>query len=116
MEDPGLIVATADSLCQLGKFDHVAEFLKANLRQGIVASPWVYEVLAIALRESNGSRKEIERAEIALADLAPRDASSYLKASKAPLPASRGLGPGPRPVQASVGPGAECSPGLRRRP
>src|SRR5262249_40067081 len=81
--EPGLIVATADFLCQIGKFDHAAEFLKANLRQGIVVKPWVFEVLAIALRESNGSAEEIERAEVSLADLEPQDAEGYLKASRA---------------------------------
>ena len=83
VDDPGLIVATTDFLCQLGKFDHVAEFLKANLRQGIVVKPWVYETLAIALRESNASAEEIERAEISLADMEPQDADGFLKASKA---------------------------------
>ena len=55
VENPGLIVACADYLALCLKWDHAAEFLKANLRQGIVVKPWVYESLALALRESGGS-------------------------------------------------------------
>src|SRR5207248_1908769 len=33
--DPGLIIAVADFLAEHEKYDHVAEFLKANLRLGI---------------------------------------------------------------------------------
>src|SRR5262249_42207595 len=55
VNDPGLIIAVADYLGEHGKFDHAAEFLKATLRQGIIARPWVYEALAIALKESKGS-------------------------------------------------------------
>ena len=43
--------ATADFLAINNKFDHAAEFLKASLRQGVVAEPWVYKSLALALRE-----------------------------------------------------------------
>src|SRR5262249_14896802 len=67
VDQPGLIIATADYLAMRGKFDHVAEFLKANLRQGVVVRPWVYRSLAIALRESGGSADEIERAEVSAA-------------------------------------------------
>src|SRR5439155_13420723 len=66
-----------------GKFDHLAEFLKANLRQGIVVRPWVYEALAQALRETNASPEEIERAVLSAADLEPLDAEGYLHASVA---------------------------------
>src|SRR5207247_2450808 len=79
----GLIVACADFLATNGKWDHAAEFLKANLRQGIVVKPWVYESLAIALRESGGSPEEIERAEVSAAELEPMDAQGFLKASQA---------------------------------
>src|SRR5262249_25334995 len=51
VEDPGIIIATADYLVEAGRFDHAAEFLKANLRQGILVKPWVYEALAVALKE-----------------------------------------------------------------
>ncbi len=81
--EPGLIIATADYLAtQLNRFDHAAEFLKANLRQGIVVKPWVYQSLAIALRETGGSAEEIERAELSVADLEPLDARGYLVAAR----------------------------------
>jgi hypothetical protein len=83
VNDPGLIVATADFLLQAGQFNHATEFLRANLRRGVVVKPWVYESLAIALRASGGSPEEIERAETSLADLEPQDAEGFLKASKA---------------------------------
>src|SRR5262249_35295463 len=60
VEEPGLIIACADFLALNGEWAHAAEFLKANLRQGIVVEPWVYEALAVALRESGGSAEEIE--------------------------------------------------------
>jgi tetratricopeptide (TPR) repeat protein len=82
-QDPGLIIATTDYLSQNGKFDHTAEFLKANLRQGIVVKPWVFKSLAIALRESGGSADEIERAEVSVADVEPLDANGYLVAARA---------------------------------
>src|SRR5262249_9693611 len=66
-----------------GKYEHAAEFLKANLRQGIVVEPWVYEALAISLKANNASAEEIERAETSVADLNPDDADGFLKASKA---------------------------------
>src|SRR5262249_37656935 len=80
--DPGLIIATADYLVQAQRFDHAAEFLKAELRQGIVVGPWVYDALAVALRESKGSPEEIERAEVSAADLQPLDAGGFVKASE----------------------------------
>ena len=83
VDNPGLIIACADYLALNLHWDHAAEFLKANLRQGIVVEPWVYEALAVALRESGGSPEEIERAEVSAADLAPLDASGFLKASQA---------------------------------
>ena len=83
VDNPGLIIACADYLALNMKWDHAAEFLKANLRQGIVVKPWVYEALALALRESGGSPEEIERAEVSAADLEPLDARGLLRASKA---------------------------------
>ncbi len=80
--NPGLIIACADYLALNGKFDHAAEFLKANLRLGIVVKPWVYQALAVALRESGGSPEEIERVETSVADLQPLDAQGYLKVSQ----------------------------------
>lgn len=46
--EPGIIIAVADHLAMNLEWLHAAEFLKANLRQGIVVKPWVYESLAIA--------------------------------------------------------------------
>jgi tetratricopeptide (TPR) repeat protein len=82
-DNPGLIIAVADFLATHGKFDHAAEFLKAELRQGIVVRPWVYSALAVALKEIKAPPEEIERAELAAADLQPLDAQGYLKASAA---------------------------------
>ncbi len=52
--DPGLIIATSDFLFEAGQFAHAAEFLKANLRHGVIVRPWVYEALAVALEASGG--------------------------------------------------------------
>jgi hypothetical protein len=80
---PGLIIATADFLVLAQKFDHAVEFLKANLRQGIVVEPWVYKSLALALRLSGGSAEDIERAEVSAADMAPKNGHGYLEAATA---------------------------------
>jgi tetratricopeptide (TPR) repeat protein len=81
--DPGLIIAVADFLGEVGKYDHLAEFLKADLRLGIVVRPWVYESLALALEATNAAPEEIERARLSAVDLQPQDAQGYLRASKA---------------------------------
>jgi hypothetical protein len=81
--DPGLIIAVADFLADCKKFDHLAEFLKANLRHGIVARAWVYDALAIALESSHAAPEDIERARVSLIDLQPQDVNGYLQASKA---------------------------------
>lgn len=83
INNPGLIIATADFLVLANKFDHAVEFLKANLRQGIVVEPWVYKALAVALRMSGGSSEDIERAEVSTADITPRNAGGYLEAATA---------------------------------
>jgi hypothetical protein len=83
VDNPSLIIATADFLVLTKKFDHAAEFLKANLRQGIVVAPWVYQSLALALRLSGGSTEDIERAEVSTADMEPKDAQGYLQAAQA---------------------------------
>jgi len=82
-QEPGVIIATADFLAMNQHFDHAAEFLKANLRQGLVVKPWVFKSLAIALRESGGSAEEIERAEVSAADFEPLDSQGYLQAARA---------------------------------
>jgi tetratricopeptide (TPR) repeat protein len=81
VNNPGLIIATADFLVLRGKFDHAVEFLKANLRQGIVVQPWVYQSLALALRMAGGSTEDIERAEVSTADMEPNDAGGFLQAA-----------------------------------
>jgi len=83
VDDPGLIIACADYMVEAGRFEHAAEFLKANLRQGIVVRPWVYEALAVALRESKASPDEVERAELSASSLEPLDSAGFLRASHA---------------------------------
>jgi hypothetical protein len=83
VNNPGLIIATADFLVQRGKFEHAVEFLKANLRQAIVVQPWVYQSLALALRMAGGGAEDIERAEVSSADLEPKNANGYLQAAPA---------------------------------
>jgi tetratricopeptide (TPR) repeat protein len=84
VQDPGIIIACADFLFEHGKFEHAAEFLKADLRQGILVRPWVYEALAIALEASKtGTPEEIRRARLSAIALDPQDAQGYLKAARA---------------------------------
>ena len=83
VDNPSLIIAVADFLGQMERWDHVAEFLKANLRQGIVVKPWVYETLALALKNSGGAAEEIERAEVSIVELQPADADGFMKAARA---------------------------------
>jgi hypothetical protein len=83
VDQPWKILATADFLVENKKFDHAAEFLKANLKQGILVEPYIFEALAIALKETGASKEEIERAELSGIDLQPLDAGGYLKASQA---------------------------------
>jgi hypothetical protein len=83
VDDPGVIIAASDWLAMTRKWDHAAEFLKANLRQGIVVKPWVYEALALALKEAHASPAEVERAETSVAALEPLDAQGFLKAAQA---------------------------------
>ena len=82
-DNPSMIIAIADFLAMNKFFDQAAEFLKANIRKGVVVQPWVYEALAIALRESGATPAEIERAEVAAVDLGPADGAAFLKAAKA---------------------------------
>ncbi len=82
-QQPGVVIATADFLALNKRFDHAAEFLKANLRKGLVVQPWVYKSLAIALREGGGSADDIERAEVSVADMEPMDSKGYLVAAAA---------------------------------
>ena len=83
LENPGLIIAAADFLVDHGLFLDAAEFLKANLRQGILVRPWVYEALAVALEGSGGSQEEIRRARLSAVALDPQNADGFLKAAQA---------------------------------
>jgi len=84
VNDPGVIIAVADFLFEHQEFKHAAEFLKAVLRQGQVAKPWVFEALVVALKQSGqGTSEEIERAQLSLLDLQPQSARGYLQASRA---------------------------------
>src|SRR5439155_4326901 len=83
VENPGLIIAAADFLFDEGFYDHAAEFLKANLRQGIIVEPWVYEALAIALEFNSADPVEVQRARLSAISLDPKNADSYVKAAKA---------------------------------
>src|SRR5207244_11355543 len=82
VEEPGLIIATADFLVEHEKFDHAAEFLKANLRHGLVVRPWVYDALSLALKLRKGSIEDIERSELSFLDMEPQDVNGYLRASR----------------------------------
>jgi tetratricopeptide (TPR) repeat protein len=83
VDDPALIIACSDYMAMCREWGHAAEFLKANLRLGIVVKPWVYEALALALKESKASPEEVERAETSLVSLQPLDAQGFLKAARA---------------------------------
>src|SRR5262249_27586783 len=83
LENPGLIVAAADLLFDEGLYDHAAEFLKANLRQGIIVEPWVYEALAIAMEFAGADPLEVQRARLSAISLDPKNAQSYVKAAQA---------------------------------
>jgi hypothetical protein len=81
--DPGIVIATADFLFQYEKYDHVAEFLKANLRLGIMVRPWVFEAMALAMEAGgNATPEEIRRVRLSAADLEPQDFQGFLKAAR----------------------------------
>ena len=74
---PAIVVATADFLFESGHFKHAAEFLKANLRHGVVVRPWVFEALAVALEASGGTPEEIQRARLSGIALDPNDPQGF---------------------------------------
>jgi tetratricopeptide (TPR) repeat protein len=80
---PRQVIATADILGHFDKFDEAAELLKADLRQGVMVHPCVFEALALALQGSGGSLEEVERARVSVLDLEPRSPLGYLQAAKA---------------------------------
>jgi tetratricopeptide (TPR) repeat protein len=76
------LIAAASFLAEYGKFDHSAELLKAAIRQGVMARPWMFEAIGCALEICHGDPEEIERAYLSAADLRPNDADGYLLAAK----------------------------------
>lgn len=77
-----MIIATAETLFDQPDKKHVAEFLKSNLRRGIVVRPWVFEALAIALEATGGDADEIRRARLSAVALDPKDAEGFLEAAR----------------------------------
>ena len=78
-----MVIATADFLFEAGEFNHAAEFLKANLRYGVVVRPWVFEALAVALEASGGIPKRFQRARLSGIALDPKDAQGFMSAARA---------------------------------
>jgi tetratricopeptide (TPR) repeat protein len=81
--DAAHVIATADFLFEAGQPKHAAEFLKANLRHGVVVRPWVFEALAVALEASGGAKEEIRRARLSGIALDPTDAQGFMSAARA---------------------------------
>jgi tetratricopeptide (TPR) repeat protein len=81
VNQPGLVLATADFLAKANEFKHVAELLKASLRKGLTIDATYQEALAIALEASQGSKEEIERARLSAIDLEPTDPQAYVRAA-----------------------------------
>ncbi len=81
--DPMLIVNTVDIMNDVKEHDHTTELLKATIRHGRANANWTHEALAIALRSSNASVGEVERASLSGIDLDPKNAKEYIKAAKA---------------------------------
>jgi hypothetical protein len=70
-------------LFESGQFKHAAEFLKANLRHGVVVRPWVFEALAVALEAAARRPREIRRARLSGIALDPTDAQGFMSAARA---------------------------------
>jgi len=84
VNDPGLIIATAEFLMEFDEFGAAVEVLKGNLRKGLATDDWAHEALALALQAAgNSSPTEVERAAVSAIDLDPTSAKAYLKAAKA---------------------------------
>jgi len=76
------LIATAELLFEQPDKKHVVEFLKANLRRGLLVRPWVYEALAVALEASGGDPEEVRRARLSAIALDPTDAAGFLQAAR----------------------------------
>jgi hypothetical protein len=79
---PSWAIGVAAMLGKHQKWDHAAEFLKAALRHGVMARPWMFEAIATALEANHGDPDEIERALLSTADLRPNDAGGLLHAAR----------------------------------
>jgi tetratricopeptide (TPR) repeat protein len=83
VEDPGLIVASAEFLLEQEEYQAAAELLKAGLRKGLTTETWTHEALAIALQLSQASAEEVLRASLSAADLEPQEPRTLLQAAQA---------------------------------
>jgi hypothetical protein len=79
---PRQVIAVADVLAICERFDEVVALLKADLRQGILVQPCVFDALALAMQSSGGAPEEIERVRMSGIDLEPKNPQSYLTAAK----------------------------------
>jgi tetratricopeptide (TPR) repeat protein len=79
---PRQVIAVADVLAIGEKFEEAASFLKANLRQGILVDPCVFDALALALQTSGAAPEEIERVRMSQIDMEPKNPQAYLSAAK----------------------------------
>jgi tetratricopeptide (TPR) repeat protein len=79
---PRQVIAVADVLAIGEKFEEAVALLKADLRQGVLVAPCVFDALALALQSSGGSPEEIERVRMSSIDLSPKLPQSYLSAAK----------------------------------
>ena len=79
---PGFVIAAAAFFAEIGAFDHAAEFMKAALKHNILARPWMFDAIAVALQLSGGSSEEIEQAILSNVDLQPANSGGYLQAAE----------------------------------
>jgi hypothetical protein len=79
---PSWAIGVAAYLGKTQKWDHAAEFLKAALRNGVMARPWMFEAIAVATELNHGDPDEVERALLSAADLRPNDAGGFLQGAK----------------------------------
>lgn len=80
--NPRQVIAVADALAIGEKFDEIVALLKANLRQGVLVQPCVFDALALALRASGGAPEEIERVYLSSIDFDPKNSQAFLAAAK----------------------------------
>jgi hypothetical protein len=76
-----MFIAAVKFLGEVKQFDAVANIIRGAIRRGICNDPWMYDALALALKDG-GSSEELRRANLSAIDLDPKDSESYLKAAK----------------------------------